>query len=353
MATSCPALVKPNQFDELAWEVILHEAPAEADTSFRQACAEDKILSERFDQMQREYQGLSESLHTLAQAQPDNQGIKIPSQRLEQLLAISGQTLSQDDPSPKLLLQQDIHTASSESLTIPAPAEAAATRIPAKEYPIKKSSSRLAWLGGAVFALVVGFLKIAVHEADQIAKAAFKTAPDVAAHEAGHAAKLTGREAAETEARAAARRVPMRESINTLEKIMAASQAAREKALAIYMKRVEAATAVLAITNPVAAKTATPKEIMSGELGLEFRITPEGACVTGLHANGPAETAGLKPGDVITRVDETDIRNIGAVLVELTLSGPPDSLAEVEFIREKSTHVQEIQRKIPPIISAH
>jgi serine protease DegS len=48
----------------------------------------------------------------------------------------------------------------------------------------------------------------------------------------------------------------------------------------------------------------------------------EGILVTGVMENGPASTAGLRPGDVITRINSTKIKN-SQQLVQLIASQPP------------------------------
>jgi len=47
--------------------------------------------------------------------------------------------------------------------------------------------------------------------------------------------------------------------------------------------------------------------IKRARLGITARPTPEGLRVTGVAAASPAETAGLRSGDVITRIDDSDV----------------------------------------------
>ena len=66
-----------------------------------------------------------------------------------------------------------------------------------------------------------------------------------------------------------------------------------------------------------------------------------GAIVIRVAPNSPAEQAGLKGGDILTRIGEYPIRNSGDVSNAIGLS-PVDQLIDIEVIREETTQVIQI-----------
>ena len=54
-----------------------------------------------------------------------------------------------------------------------------------------------------------------------------------------------------------------------------------------------------------------------------------GVLITGLLEDGPAEHAGLRPGDVITRVDGTEVTDVTQMLT-LVAATPPASRLRIE-----------------------
>jgi serine protease Do len=73
-------------------------------------------------------------------------------------------------------------------------------------------------------------------------------------------------------------------------------------------------------------------------LGLD---RPRGAVVAEVEPGGPADRAGLKPGDVILRVDQTDIVHTGE-LTRTVAKHAPGSKVKVEYLRERATRTVEV-----------
>jgi S1-C subfamily serine protease len=58
----------------------------------------------------------------------------------------------------------------------------------------------------------------------------------------------------------------------------------------------------------------------------------QGVIITGVLQNGPAAQAGMKPGDVVTRIGETEIHNVADLLTQVAAL-KPGKLASFEVQR--------------------
>ena len=76
------------------------------------------------------------------------------------------------------------------------------------------------------------------------------------------------------------------------------------------------------------------------ELASTFRLPStdgqalQGVVVTGVLQNGPADKAGIRPGDVITRVEQQAVRNVPELLGRVA-GLPPGQPAKIEVWRGK------------------
>lgn len=81
---------------------------------------------------------------------------------------------------------------------------------------------------------------------------------------------------------------------------------------------------------------------LSPELAESFGIQlGAGVIITGVLQNGPAAQAGLKPGDVITRVANQEVRSV-AQLLSAVAALPPGTPAELEIMRREGKSVLQI-----------
>ncbi|MDO8903280.1 trypsin-like peptidase domain-containing protein [Hydrogenophaga sp.] len=81
---------------------------------------------------------------------------------------------------------------------------------------------------------------------------------------------------------------------------------------------------------------------LSPELAESFGIQQgAGVIITGVLQNGPAAQAGLKPGDVITRVANQEVRSV-AQLLSAVAALPPGTPAELEIMRREGKSVLQI-----------
>lgn len=81
---------------------------------------------------------------------------------------------------------------------------------------------------------------------------------------------------------------------------------------------------------------------LSPELAESFGIQQgAGVIITGVLQDGPAAQAGLKPGDVITRVADQDVKNV-AELLSAVAALPPGTPADLEIIRREGKSVLQV-----------
>lgn len=81
---------------------------------------------------------------------------------------------------------------------------------------------------------------------------------------------------------------------------------------------------------------------LSPELAESFGIQQgAGVIITGVLQDGPAAQAGLKPGDVITRVADKDVKNV-AELLSAVAALPPGTPADLEIMRREGKSVLQV-----------
>lgn len=81
---------------------------------------------------------------------------------------------------------------------------------------------------------------------------------------------------------------------------------------------------------------------LSPELAESFGIQQgAGVIITGVLQDGPAAQAGLKPGDVITRVADQDVKNV-AELLSAVAALPPGTPADLEIMRREGKSVLQV-----------
>jgi serine protease Do len=88
-------------------------------------------------------------------------------------------------------------------------------------------------------------------------------------------------------------------------------------------------------------------ESMPDEIKKQLGNISEGAVVTGLQPGAPAAEAGLKPGDVITKIDGQKITGASDV-VDYVSSKSIGSKVRVEYVREGKTQTAEVSLKEMP-----
>jgi S1-C subfamily serine protease len=89
---------------------------------------------------------------------------------------------------------------------------------------------------------------------------------------------------------------------------------------------------------------------LSPELAESFGVAPgSGVIITGVLQNGPAARAGIRPGDVITRVAGREVGNV-AQLLSAVAALPPGTPAQLDVVRkgDKSTLDVKPGRRTPP-----
>jgi S1-C subfamily serine protease len=88
---------------------------------------------------------------------------------------------------------------------------------------------------------------------------------------------------------------------------------------------------------------------MSAELAESFELPksgpalPVGVVITGVLKNGPAATAGMRPGDVIVKVAEQPVRNVSELLTQVA-SLKPGVPADVNIWRRQG----EVNLRVTP-----
>src|SRR6266516_6422175 len=63
--------------------------------------------------------------------------------------------------------------------------------------------------------------------------------------------------------------------------------------------------------------------------------------VAEVEPGGPADRAGLKPGDLVVRIDQTEIAHAGE-LARVVARHAPGSRVKVEYVRERGPHTVDV-----------
>ena len=74
-----------------------------------------------------------------------------------------------------------------------------------------------------------------------------------------------------------------------------------------------------------------------GGLGLEVRMEQAGARVNSTFDDAPAQRAGLKPGDLVTRIDDTSLEGMTLEQVTERMRGKPDTEITLGVVRKGGT----------------
>lgn len=77
------------------------------------------------------------------------------------------------------------------------------------------------------------------------------------------------------------------------------------------------------------------------QLGVMIKDSEKGAEVVNVVEGSPAEKNGIKPGDIITRIDDSKIEGVES-LVNYVSQRNPDSEIEIEFLRNDEPVVQKV-----------
>jgi serine protease DegS len=133
---------------------------------------------------------------------------------------------------------------------------------------------------------------------------------------------------------------------------------------AIYSQNGSSAGIGLAIPADIVYKvvndTISHGQVIRGWLGLEVtQLTPAiatqlglqqstGVIITNTHPNGPAELAGLIPGDIITRIDHNIIKNGREGLLEVANLAPGKKI-NVEIVRNNAAQTLPVTVGIRPL----
>jgi carboxyl-terminal processing protease len=80
-----------------------------------------------------------------------------------------------------------------------------------------------------------------------------------------------------------------------------------------------------------------------GGLGLEVRMEQAGARIGSMFEDAPAQRAGLKPGDLITRIDETSLEGMTLEQVTERMRGKPGTEIGLTVVRKGRTEAEPIQ----------
>jgi carboxyl-terminal processing protease len=80
-----------------------------------------------------------------------------------------------------------------------------------------------------------------------------------------------------------------------------------------------------------------------GGLGLEVRMEPAGARVGSTFEDAPAERAGLKSGDLITRIDDTSLEGMSLEQVTERMRGKPDTEITLAVVRKAQQETESIK----------
>jgi carboxyl-terminal processing protease len=80
-----------------------------------------------------------------------------------------------------------------------------------------------------------------------------------------------------------------------------------------------------------------------GGLGLEVRMEPAGARVNTTFEDAPAQRAGLKPGDLITRIDDASLEGLSLEQVTDRMRGKPDTEILLTVVRKGAQDAEAIK----------
>ncbi len=69
-------------------------------------------------------------------------------------------------------------------------------------------------------------------------------------------------------------------------------------------------------------------------VGVQVRVVAAGLLVTGIYEDGPADVAGLLPGDVVTRVDDTEVAGLGLTETIDRVKGPEGTTVVLWTVRD-------------------
>ena len=82
-----------------------------------------------------------------------------------------------------------------------------------------------------------------------------------------------------------------------------------------------------------------------GGLGLEVRMEQAGARVNSTFDDAPAQRAGLKPGDLVTRIDDTSLEGMTLEQVTERMRGKPDTEITLSVVRKGRTDTESLKIK--------
>jgi serine protease Do len=87
------------------------------------------------------------------------------------------------------------------------------------------------------------------------------------------------------------------------------------------------------VARDVLAELEENHKVVRSFIGVRGRSVRDGVELTYLHADGPAERAGLRTGDVVVTIDDVDVRTLGGLLAEVERHAVGDSV-EVQVERD-------------------
>lgn len=276
-------------FDELAWKNLLGEATAPEQRALAEIRATDEFLGGRYDQMDRDYHGLQQSLDVVSAVRSETEEQEVPKARLEAMLNQFGsgaQKVAASVAEPPVIKQE-------------------------------AKSSAAGWATGAIAAGIIGLLKVLSHEAGPIVRMVEKTGAEVAGHGASRVEKVLEKA-----------------SVNpaTLEQFAKESAKAEGAAVRNGWGKAGVSSAVIGSALPLAAQDSTiaPR---GNPAGLEYEVTADGPRVTLVRPDSPAFKAGIQPGDVVIEYNGVQMRGLTPILVENVFLGAPNGTVSVTVAR--------------------
>jgi S1-C subfamily serine protease len=81
---------------------------------------------------------------------------------------------------------------------------------------------------------------------------------------------------------------------------------------------------------------------LTPEIARELQVTSGGVMVYALAPDGPAANAGIRPGDVVTRVGTRSITSVEELFAALRQHGPGERVA-ISYVRDGGTHTAQAQ----------